>query len=136
MLKKESQNWFENSKIIINKYYILHLKRADDSCIMLRDIKLYMTIPHSILNLGLKSALLAWRRAFKSALLACCRALKVPFSWELYHALFGGWGKHYIMPYLLFLKKQQNLKLSSAAKYGASWVNEKLKHLLMPMLPH
>ena len=31
----------------------------------------------------------------KSALGACCHALKVHFSWRLYHALLGGWRKHY-----------------------------------------
>ena len=30
----------------------------------------------------------------KSALLARFGALKVPFSWKLYHALIWGWGKH------------------------------------------
>ena len=40
----------------------------------------------------LKNALLACHRALKSALLARCLALKVPFSWELYHALFLGLG--------------------------------------------
>ena len=44
----------------------------------------------------LKSAPLACRRTLKSALLARCSALKVPFSWEIYHAFFGGWGKHYV----------------------------------------
>ena len=95
---------FENAKISLNnKNCSLYLKRTDNSCIMLKDISFYLAISYSISNLGLKvpvatfkNALFACRSAFKSALLACCHALKVPFFWKLYHALFGGWGKHYM----------------------------------------
>ena len=56
---------------------------------------------------ALKNALLAWWGAFKSALLACCYALKVPFYWKLYHALFWGWGKHY-RSHMVSSKPEQN----------------------------
>ena len=82
-------------KIII-KLVHLHLKRTD---------KLHYAEGHKFVYdnttfnfvLGLQSALLACHRAFKSALLACCLALKVRFSWKLYHALFLGWGKHFTL---------------------------------------
>ena len=76
---------FENTKISLNnKKWRLHLKRADNSCIMLRDINFYLAISYGLKSAllacrgTLKNALLAFCRAFKSALLACCHT-KCPF---------------------------------------------------------
>ena len=66
---------------------------------MLRGINLYLAFefgPKCALVAccsALKNDLLASRGTFKSALFACCHRLKVPFSWKLYHALFGDWGE-------------------------------------------
>ena len=58
---------------------------------MLRDVNLYMTIPHSISNLDLKVPS-GCRSAFKSALLACCCALKVPFPGTFTMPFWGAGG--------------------------------------------
>ena len=58
---------------------------------MLRDINLYMAIPHSISNLDLKVPS-GCRCAFKSALLACCCALKVPFPGTFTMPYWGAGG--------------------------------------------
>ena len=57
----------------------------------------------------------------KSALLACCRALKVPFSWKIYHAFLGTGGNTKWMLFFPF-SKALNESFKSSADPGLKHV--------------